>query len=332
MDKPNDPLGQVTAGLSARLQQLIRSLPGQVKNTIQEIRLRKDRPVVLRRHGQPYFLQVSARLTQTADASCITVDALELEQVFQRLCAYSVHSFQSQIRAGYITLSGGHRVGICGQAVVENGLIVSVKNITSLCIRISRAFPGAADEVIARADPSAGGGILLAGPPCCGKTTILRDMARQLSTKSSVQVALIDEKGELSGGEHPGLCCDVMYGYPKAEGIQQAIRNLAPQLIICDEIGTRGELIALAEGFHAGVNVAASVHACSLQELYTRPVVQSMLESGGFDRVVLLCGGANVGKIKDIYRVEAKQNENYGTDFSLCQLYGRRMDEIHAAG
>ncbi len=321
---------QAIGSIPEEIRQSLMQMPPEVRRNCTEVRLRRDRPVAIQWKGRVQFLRPDGGLSDGLVSDNIMVSGAQLERSLQRMCAYSVHSYQSQIRAGYLTLPGGHRVGLCGQAVMENGQLRSVREISSLVLRISRWMPGAADRVLYWASPQHYDGVLIAGPPGSGKTTILRDMAHQLARPGGLQVAVIDEKGELSGGEPPGVCCDVLYGYPKAEGIQQAVRNLAPQLIFCDEIGTSEEFAALAEGMHTGVRMAVSVHGGSEQTLYERPVIRKMLESGGFRRVVLLGGG--VGQIKAVYQVEGKCNEAYGTDFTLCRVYGMGVDAFPPAG
>jgi stage III sporulation protein AA len=321
---------QAIGSVPEEIRQSLMQLPPEVRQSCTEVRLRRERPVTVQRNERVQLLCPGGRLSDRQVPDNMIVSGVQIERMFQRLCAYSVHSYQSQIRAGYLTLPGGHRVGLCGRAVTENGQLQSVREISSLTVRISRRISGAADRVLYWASPQQYDGILLAGPPGSGKTTILRDMAHQLARPGGMQVAVIDEKGELSGGESPGICCDVLYGYPKAEGIQQAVRNLAPQVIISDEIGTVAEFNALAEGICTGVRMVASVHGGNEQTLYERPVIRKMLESGGFCRVVLLGGG--VGQIKAVYQVEGKRNEIYGTDFTLCRVYGMGVDAFPPAG
>lgn len=326
--------------LGDRMREVLMRIPVELQGQVNEIRLRQDCPLMLDCRGRKIFLNDHPlRPVFLPDESCITVRAEDLELAFRRLCEYSVHSHQNQIRSGYLTIEGGHRAGICGTAIADQGSVTAVRNVTAINLRISRAIPGAADELLRRVDPRKTRGLILAGPPASGKTTILRDLARQLSGGSRqlpVNVSVIDEKGEISGGQTAGgmlgMCCDVFQGYPKGEGILQAVRNMAPEVILCDEIGCRTELESLEEGFNAGVHVVASVHARDIHDLKTRPVVRQMLQSGSFETVVLLKGGIHVGQIDAVYQVEDSPNENGGHDFHLCELGAGRISEIHAAG
>ncbi len=330
MHMGDDAFAQAIASLTEDLQQTLKRLPAHVRATCTEVRLRRGRPVAVLWQNRAQFLCIDGRLSDDVVPECRIIPGNELERIFQRMCGYSVHSCQHQICAGYLTLPGGHRVGLCGQAVTEQGEIRTVREISSMVLRIHHRMPDAASEVLRYASPRRYNGVLIAGPPGSGKTTILQALAERMAQPGGFQTAVIDEKGELSGGEAFGICCDVLYGYPKAEGIQQAVRNLAPQLLVCDEVGTQGEFAALAEGLHTGVRIAASVHSDDERSLYVRPVTRAILTGGGFDRVVLL--GRRPGQIAAVYRVEEKRNEAYGTDFTLCRVHGMGMPEVSAVG
>ena len=199
--------------------------------------------------------------------------AEEIADCFAEICRYSVHSFQEEIAQGFVTLDGGHRVGICGTAVTNGGKIEMFKDISGLNIRIAHEVKGCADEVYSRFFSGGIRSVLIAGKPLCGKTTVLRDLARRLG--ESHRVTLIDSRNELSASFHGtptldiGLNTDALCGCPKSEGIMLALRTLSPEVIICDEIGN--DESAIEQALFCGVKLIASAHTASLDELQKRP-------------------------------------------------------------
>ena len=199
--------------------------------------------------------------------------AAELADCFAEICRYSIHSFQEEIAQGFVTLDGGHRVGICGTAVTNGGRIEMFKDISGLNIRIAHEVKGCADEVYSRFFSGGLRSMLIAGKPLCGKTTVLRDLARRLGERH--RVSLIDSRNELSASFHGtpaldiGLNTDVLCGCSKSDGIMLALRTLSPEIIICDEIGNDGS--AVEQALFCGVKIVASAHAAGLRELSLRP-------------------------------------------------------------
>lgn len=196
----------------------------------------------------------------------------DIADCFAELCRYSVHSYSNEIAEGFITLDGGHRVGICGTAVLGGGRITAVKDISSLNIRIAHEVRGCAEEIYTRFFSDRLRSLLLAGAPMSGKTTILRDLSRVLGRDH--RVALIDSRNELSASVRGlptldiGENTDVLCGYPKAEGIMTALRSLSPDIIICDEMGNDCE--AVEQCLFCGVRIIAAAHAGSISELSRR--------------------------------------------------------------
>lgn len=293
--------------LCPRLSKVLKALPVDVRAEVSEIRLRVGQPLSLWGDGSTWFVTASG--IGLTPAHAVIASRADLSESFRILCSYSIYSHQEQIRAGYVTLPGGHRAGIGGTAVLKNGEIAGMRDITSLNIRIARQVEGCADALFRRLG-SLEGGLLLAGPPASGKTTLLRDIARQLSggTHGPVhKVTVVDERGELCGahqgvyGNDLGPCCDVLDGFPKAEGMLLAVRSLSPEYIICDELGGAREAAALTESVNAGASVVASIHAGSLRELAARPQVWPLLESGAFAYVALLDKG-RPGRVRDVVK------------------------------
>lgn len=196
---------------------------------------------------------------------------------------YSPWAAQS-IASGYLTAPGGHRIGICGEAVVKAGEMTGVRNVTSLCIRVARDFPG-----IGRDAAALSGSILLLGPPGSGKTTLLRDLVREISRTE--QTAVVDERGELFPPQshfESGCMLDVLTGCGKEMGIDQVLRTMGPSCIAVDEITAAADCDALLRAGWCGVRLIATAHAAGVGDLYRRPLYQPLVENRLFDHIIVL--------------------------------------------
>lgn len=312
---------QAAHGVCERLRSLLVKLPVQIKNDAQEIRLRAGKPVSVCCSKSTYFISQNGTPVCFLKEGLALSDRIDLEESFRNICCYSVYSHQHEIKNGYITMRGGHRAGICGTAVQNAGGVGGVRDISSINIRVARQIDGAADELFEKLGNKLNGGVLLAGPPSSGKTTLLRDMARQLAggvRGDMKKVAVIDERGELAGTHQGfaqndlGFCCDVLDGYPKGEGILQAIRSLSPEIIICDEMGGQADIAAVEEGLNAGVIMVASIHAGCIEELKRRKQAVRLLETGAFLNIVMLGDRSSPGKITGIYTAGEWDDQNSG--------------------
>ncbi len=296
------PFDSAASPVCPRIRELLYALPFLHQQAVNEIRLRVGRPVTLH---TPFQVDILKHGGQP-----VIAEKQDLEESYRRICDFSVYSHQEEIRQGYITIRGGHRVGIGGTAVLQQGQIATVREISSLNIRIARQVYGAADELLSRVGQDIFKGLLIAGPPSCGKTTLLRDLARQLATGAGgipKKVAVIDERGELAGTfcgipqNDLGLCADILDHYPKGQGILQAIRALSPQFIVCDELGGQEDLEAVRQGLHAGAAVISTIHAGSMEELLRKKQGQTLLRLRAFGCVAMMDAAA-VGKIAEIHK------------------------------
>lgn len=224
----------------------------------------------------------------------------DIAECFLELCRNSVHSYAREISEGYITLPGGHRVGFCGTAVEQEGKLSTLKDISSLNIRFAREVRGCAEELCSRAFRDGLCSLIVFGKPLCGKTTVLRDMARILG--DAHRVSIIDTRGEIAGvyGGVPALDIgentDVLNGYSRGEGIMCALRSLAPEVIICDEIGSDAEEIR--QCMNCGVKIIVSAHAGSIAELLSRTALRELLPL--FDKAALLGGRGRLAELSEI--------------------------------
>ncbi len=269
--------------LPEKIAEVLMSLPICIKSSAYEIRLRSGRPVSLTCE-RVYYVSRNGEATDTPPSDPLTVSEEELYEVLTRLSGHSVYTRAEELRNGYISMKNGHRAGVCGR--FQSGYF---KDISSVNIRIAREIIGVAEELY----ENVGNGILIAGRPGSGKTTVLRDLVRHLSD-SGKRISLIDTRGELAaavGGRATldvGMNTDVISGGDKAKGVEIALRTLYPQYIAFDEIGNTRELELVSESFFSGTGIITTAHASDMEELKARSVTRRLLELGVVDTVAIL--------------------------------------------
>lgn len=267
--------------------------------------LRANKPLCIYLKDKILALTSFGALTDNIDAAVLLrATQQDIDSTMLRICDYSVYTRQDNINSGFITVAQGVRVGLCGTAVVKDKTISNIRHVTSLSFRVPRDIPHCADKLVGLV--SQGGGILLCGPPCSGKTTMLRDLARSLSY--TYRVSVLDERSELSGtssdvqGYDTGLC-DVYRFYPKGAALLSSIRTMSPDIVICDELGDRGDIAMLRYTLRCGVRVIASVHAADIHDLRTRQTTNELIQTGAFRYIVFLHGKAAAGQVGMIYEM-----------------------------
>lgn len=240
------------------------------RDTLQELRLRAGAvPELVRSNGE-----VKLKRSVTTE---------DLSYVVNTASRYSPWA-ASTAAQGYITAAGGHRIGLCGQAVVQAGDVTGMRVITSLCIRVARDIPG-----LARPLSGQSGSILIIGRPGSGKTTLLRDLIRQRSDTGRHAVGVVDERGELfPAGFMTGFRTDVLTGCSKGQGIDQLLRTMGPATVAVDEITSEKDCEALVKAGWCGVHLLATAHAGSREDLFSRPVYRSLVSHKLFDTLVIL--------------------------------------------
>ncbi len=272
--RADEPLLYALSALPYRLSDEIRR-SGYI-NKIEEIRLRQGRRASVVAEGQNIMLST-------------VLDKSELSSTLTGMCQGSLYAFSETINQGYISLPYGIRVGVCGSASCEGGRIIGVREITSLSVRIPSKIIDAGENICSLLrEFDRVRGVLIFAPPGVGKTTLLRSVAKKLSSGNCpLRTVVIDTRGELSfSNEGEGLCIDVLSGYPRREGVEIATRCLNAEVIICDEVGDYEEAMALVASHNCGVPLIASAHAASIDELLTRTGIRLLHDAGIFGAYV----------------------------------------------
>lgn len=272
-------------------------------NKLQEVRVKVGKP-----------LSIVMDNNETIFNYVITRD--DVKAIIQKISNYSLYAFEEDIRQGYITIQGGHRVGLAGQCVIEDNSIKTIRNITSLNIRVCREVIGCSNSLMNHlAENNRVNNTLIISPPKCGKTTLLRDITRNISNGVSQiglkgkRTVVIDERSEIAAcyngipQMNVGIRTDVYDNCIKSDGMMMAVRGLSPEVIVCDEIGTYKDMEGLIMAYNSGVSIIATLHGRNIEELYRRPVFRDIVENNVIDKVVILSAKKGVGTIEGIYDV-----------------------------
>ena len=295
-----DEYYRVVSALPAWLAELLTQLPAQTATRVQELRLRIGCAVTFTVQGRQ--CPAAALMGCPPALAAMRLDALQIEDIFYTLCNGSVHTHERELAEGYLTTAAGNRVGVAGQFVQREGKNITLQKVTSLNLRIARSctihLPPELDKLLEQHFT----GLLVVGEPGSGKTTLLRTIARTLAERQHL-VAVVDERGELFPPESPLPPLERIGGVDKARAVQMALRTLAPQVILLDELGSMEETRALEQGFFSGVDFIASVHAPDTAQARCRPQVQALLQRGMLRQLVILTGRQAPGCIREVCAV-----------------------------
>jgi len=296
------------------LRCVLEKIPGHVLDTLEEVRIRENRPLEISYGSKSVFVREDGSLSENYRKAFVPRRE-ECRALLERVTNHSLYAVEEELRRGFVTVPGGHRIGLAGRVVLDNGNVSHLRDIAGFNVRMARARIGFGGQVLpGLLDPEARTirHTLIVSPPQQGKTTLIRDLARCISSGewhhpaaaswAGRKVGVVDERSEIAASERGvptfdlGPRCDVLDACPKAEGIMMMVRSLSPEVIAVDEIGRPEDAAALNEAIHAGVRVLATAHAADLADVFARPVLAQLAASGVFGRYVLLT--RNGGKVE----------------------------------
>jgi stage III sporulation protein AA len=285
----------------------------EILDNLEEIRLRAKKPLMVFYKNADWFVTTGGLLTKDISAAYL-VSQHEILKSIELMSENSVYAYQDEIKSGYLTLRGGHRVGLSGKVIMQDGQIRNMKDFNGLNIRVAKEIMGCSKHIIKYITKSNCDiyNTLIIGPPQCGKTTILRDVARIMSNGDisinfeGLKIAIVDERSEIAAcckgipQNDVGFRTDVMDGCPKTIGMEMLLRSMSPNIIITDEIGTHGDKDAILRVLNSGVKIIASAHGYNITELKMREELLALIKSGAFERYIVLSSRNGPGTLEEV--------------------------------
>ncbi|QJD87955.1 stage III sporulation protein AA [Cohnella herbarum] len=310
------------------LRLVLERMPAFARESLEEIRLRENRPLEISYGSRYAFVREDGTLTEQHKEAFVPGRELS-RAMLERVTNHSIYAAEEELRRGYITVSGGHRIGLAGRTVLDKGLVSHLRDIAGFNVRIARARIGFGAQVLPGLLDFKARTIrhtLIVSPPQQGKTTLIRDLARCLSSGEwnhpaaqdwdSRKVGVVDERSEIAASERGvptfdlGPRCDVLDACPKAEGITMMLRSLSPEIIVVDEIGRPEDADAINEAIHAGVRVLATAHAKDIADVFSRPVLAKLAADGVFGAYVFLSRSGKKVEHRIVTAEEAMQESS----------------------
>ncbi|ONI44934.1 stage III sporulation protein AA [Candidatus Epulonipiscium fishelsonii] len=299
------------------IKKMFNSISKQIFDNIQEIKMRIDKPILIYKDQEEFGINISGIVK--AEHSYIVLRE-DIDATLKFISGFSMYSLEDELRQGFLTIEGGHRIGVTGKAVVQNQKLRTLKDINGLNIRVAHQIIGCSDKImpniLQNRKPC---NTLIISPPKCGTTTILRDIIRNFSNgfygQGPFTVGVVDERSEIAGcykgipQNDVGIRTDVLDACPKVEGMKMLIRSMSPQVLAVDEIGRQEDLLALEEALGAGVSILCTIHGNDIKDCYKKPILKQMIQDRWFDRIIILGNRPKVGIVKEIINTsELKKN------------------------
>lgn len=305
-----DKKAQLMKIFSVQLREIIAGLPMEFSR-LQEIRLRVMGPLLIIYDNHEYMIDARGRPVTELDRAYIVTER-EIQETMTYISNFSLYAYEDEIRQGFITIQGGHRIGVAGKIILDQGKIRSIKYISFINIRLAHQIRGCSNRILPHIYSK--GQLchtIIVSPPGCGKTTILRDIIRQISDGHDgipgCNVGVVDERSEIAAcymgvpQNDVGIRTDILDCCPKAEGMLMMLRSMAPQVIAVDEIGCREDMEAVEYVINCGCKLLATVHGNSIDNLRVRPVLRRLVEEKIFERYVVLSDNGRIGNVEAIF-------------------------------
>ncbi len=308
---------EVITYLPSKLAELLGRLPDNAAAEIYEIRLRAARPVIIFGETGVMFVKSDGSVCRFYNSDCICVGQSEILQTVNRLCGYSVYSHQNDIAQGFLTFGNGHRAGFSGTAVVQDGKIAAIRNIDGINIRVAKKIHIENDSLTELFECEDMNGLIICGPPCSGKTTLLRNIAEKYSSLYSTgykKTVIVDERFEL--GNVNGINCDILRGFGKYEGIIYATRVLSPDIVISDEVCDEKEAEEIVKCCYSGIKFVLSLYSDCAKNVFDRSVGKILTESGFFNHIIFLdsknkCKNFKIMKTEELLNEFCSNNSDF---------------------